>query len=160
MKKVFLSLVLLLGVVGLASASERVYSSPSDANGVHLQRSDYGGYDYSISTFSAQASTACVVCQGVFTGVNFTTSVVGAMDFVDVFDATSTDKAVLNSPAYIGRVYNTAFSTGFATTQANIYSGFASFGRPAHFKNGLIVKPNVATYNVITTIFWALPKEP
>lgn len=155
MKKALFSLVLILGLAGLSEAKDaRVYGVPSAPDGTRLQSSEYGGVTYATSVFSSQMSTGCIVCEGAFMGVIFSTGAAAAYDFVDVYDATSTDKATTGT--LMTRLYNVNGST----TSGIAVGGFSGPRYPIHFYNGVLVKPSVATYNVITTLFWALPREP
>ena len=155
MKKYFLSFAVLLGMVGLLKA-EQLYS-PSDQTGNVLNTADYTGYSYSTGAFTSTHVTAAIplqgltgpqVAPGVFVGVIFSSGVSEVTNFVDVFDSTDTR---LNTAA-ICRLYNINGSTsplmgGIAAGPVTPPTG------PIHFKNGLIWRAGVATYNNITVIF-------
>jgi len=150
MKKLLVSLtVLALGLVGLAEAKSRTVGSPKHATGVALQTADYGGFDISTSVTSATHSTATLHIgnsstgpggSGVFAGVIFSESSTGAQEYIEVFDSSVTLNA---SNSLIARIYNVEGST----------KGFVGPKYPIRFKNGLIWKPSVATYDIITVLY-------
>ena len=123
-----------------------------------LATADYGGVLYSTNAFGpvvvntgVNSTTACITaanfaCHGVFYGVIFSTG--DTSNFVDVFDSTSTDAGVRQGA--IVRLFNVNASTGGVGAFA---AGFSGVPKPIRFSEGLIVRPNVATLNSVTTLY-------
>ena len=159
MKKYILTALFILSMSAISFAGGELRSTPR-GDPQALATADYGGVDYATAAFSSDFTTCTYLstqtsipsAQGVFYGIMFSSGVLGALDFVDVFDSTS----VLTRSAVIVRLYNTASTTGSVVNNGS-YVGFAGPPKPIRFRNGLIFKASVATYNMITGLFY---KEP
>lgn len=113
-----------------------------------LATADYGGVDISTSRFSASHATVTLTGRGVVYGAFFSSGAATDFDFVDVYDATAT---IVSANFHIARFYNVENTTSATTSTA---LGFSGPPRPIRFNRGLIWKPSVATYNVITLHFY------
>lgn len=150
MKRLFLILAFIFTGVGIGYCG--VFGVPYDQTGNTLQDADYGGFDVSTAAFSTSFTTITLNGRGIVTNVLFSTGNATALDFVDIFDST----AVITTPSNqrIARIYNIENSTGSAI----VGSGPSVLNRtPIRFKRGCIWQASVATYNLITVIFY---KEP
>ena len=165
MKKYLLTALFMLSLAGFASASGQQRASPRGEQNA-LATADYGGIDYATSAFSAAMTTACNTsgdgnvgwCQGVFYGLWFTSGSVTAMDFVDVFDSTFTPSTLGLQNVQVARLYNIFGATNtLVAANQNTASGFSGVPRPIRFNQGLMIKASVATYNIITILYY---KEP
>ena len=157
MKKYILTALFVLSLSAVSFAGGESRSTPR-GDPQALATADYGGVDYATAAFSSDFTTATYLstqtsipsAQGVFYGVIFSSGRADAYDFVDVFDATCT----LTRVAAFVRLYNVA---GATTTTSLANSGFSGPPKPIRFRSGLIFKASVATYNMITGLFY---KEP
>lgn len=129
----------------------------------------YGGVKYASSVFSAQITSVTyssitaqafptptdMFPQGAYIvyGVDFSTG--NCMDFVEVFDSTSTG-LIHNKPQPNGaRLYNVQNSTSANSTSGSITcSGFAGFKYPVRYTQGLFFRPSTANYNMIRLYYW------
>lgn len=165
MKKfqVFLAASVVLAAWSLALADGGpLYGTPRGGPQA-LATADYGGYSYAISSFPVSGtgvnfSTVVIALPsdrsnfitGVFGGVIFSSGGLGALDFVDVFDSTCSERAIKEGA--ITRLYNVGYSTG-GVTNTSSYFGFSGPPKPIRFTKGLIIRANVATYNFITSLY-------
>lgn len=158
MKKVLMAAAVMLFGYALAHAGDGTLYGVPRGGPQNLATADYGGVDYATAAFSANMTTVTYFntttsrpsAAGVFYGVMFTSGSTAAYDFVDVWDSTNATTALLQSP--ITRIYNVNGSTGNAGT-AFALSGFNGPPKPIRFKQGLLFRASVATYNMITVLF-------
>lgn len=161
MKKLLLTASIVLLMSAGKTLAGDTFSTPRGEPQA-LATADYAGVLVATSAFpvsgtGVNAATACVnsdsfTCSGVFYGVVFSSGNAGAYDFVDVFDATSTDKATAQG-AFM-RLYNVAGSSMTSIANASAASGFSGPPKPVRFKQGLITRPGSAAYNQISTLFY------
>ena len=162
-KALFTSTLILLAFVLVKAVFADMRSTPRGEPQA-LATADYGGMDYSTSAFPVSGtgthySTVAipnvndVAIRGVFAGVIFSSGSCSAYDWVDVYDATTSYNASLISP--MTRLYNMngSTATGLGANGASC-SGFSGPPKPLRFRSGLITKAGVATYNMITTLFY------
>jgi hypothetical protein len=98
--------------------------------------------EISSSSFSANHTTVTLSGSGKWHGAFYSTGSV--FDYVDIWDATATLVLSNHTPTriYNDRVISTA-------TVSTLGQGFSGPAKPIKYKNGLIWKPNVATFNNI-----------
>ena len=149
MKKVFFLVAAVLAT-GLVYGSDQ-WSAPS-ANTSQPISVEYGGLKYSTSSFSVNYVTASVTGPIVWSGVLFSTSASSVLDFVDVWDATSTANTV-GAPQW--RIYNVNGSTvtGAAATGASL-SGWNGPKTPIRNNRGLIWRASNAAINFISVLYY------
>ena len=155
MKKIhILTALIMLGIAGYVVAGE-LRSTPHGDHPQALATADYGGvYVSTDAVFKIGVSTVVQNASGVFYGVMFSSGNIGALDFVDVFD--STDTRILDGAQM--RLYNINGSTMSSTgSSGNGAAGFSGPPKPTRFNKGLLIRPNVATYNLISVLYY---KEP
>ena len=165
MKKYFLTALFMLSAAGVVFAAGEFRGTPR-GDPQALATADYGGVYASVSSFPVSGTgvnfSSIVIptsndvsgyTQGVFYGVMFSSGALGALDFVDVFDSTSSDRA--QKEGAIMRVYNVGLSTGGSFQPS--FNGWNGPAKPVRFFKGLILRANVATYNSITTLYYREP---
>jgi len=159
MKKLYvLTAFVMLAMAGISVAGE-LRQTPHGDHPQALATADYGGVYYSTALFGPlsgtgiSVTTVCAPCTGVFYGFMFSSGAAGALDFVDVFDATSTVNTK-QAGSIISRIYN---QNGSTSTAAGSTQGFTGPPKPIRFNKGLMYKPSVGTYNVITGLFYSGP---
>lgn len=167
--KVLLATAVMLTAWSIAKAGDGPLVGTPRGGPQALASADYGGVWYSTFAFGVSGtgvnfSTVVIptnldrktTVTGVFYGVMFSSGNLGAYDFVDVFDSTSSDRATKEGA--IMRLYNVNGSTAtVGVSGVGGVSGFAGPPKPVRFVKGLLIKPGVSTYNSITTLYYREP---
>ena len=148
--------VVMLSAWSLANAKDGPQVGTMRGGPQALATADYGGYYVSTGAFTSDAVTACIKSasfagSGVVTDVVFSTGHFFNVDFVEVFDSTSTDLATASTR--IGRFYNTG-GGNYNVTGSTIISGPTGLRQPIRFSKGLIWKASASVYNLITVLFY------
>jgi hypothetical protein len=156
MKK-FLLIAAVIGMAALGKLMAGETRSVPSADTKQAAFIDYAGAYVSTMAFPNSGagvgySTVCINTPGVLYGVNFSSGNAGAYDFVDVWDSTSAD--VTKGISQFVRLYNVAGSTASGTASISAASGFSGPRVPMRFSNGLIIRPNTATYNMINVLYY------
>lgn len=159
--KLFLSLLLTVGLVGLANAFDYKVGAPRDQSGVVLQHTDYGGVSISTRSASDVGLTTATLSNGfggpggsgVFYGVQFASATAGSYEFVDVYDSSVTIGA---TNRLIARIYNVNGSTVNTVGGTNnaAASGFSGPKYPIRFNNGLIWTPGTSGTDIIMGVLF------
>lgn len=154
------SLVLLAAVIGLGGwlyAGQGVIIP--EADNIQVAPVDYVGLDYSTSSFSVNFTTPINPLTGTnligsiaVRGVTFSTG--NTVDFVQIYDATSTVNAVATGE--VCRIYNLNNSTTSAgAIQGGLGGGFSKVGdTPIKLNKGLIWRVSSAAYNSVIVHFY------
>lgn len=167
--KVLLTAAIMLAALSLASAGDGPLVGTLRGGPQALATADYGGVYYSTSAFpfsgtGVNFSTVVIpvvgldkanAVRGVFYGVMFSSGSAGSYDFVDVYDSTSSDRAVREGA--VMRLYNINGSTNTTNASIAAASGFSGPPKPIRFTKGLIIRANTPNYNIITSLYY---KEP
>ncbi len=144
MKKLILSIAVVLGVTGVVIA--RQYAVPS-ANTRQPASIEYGGVETSSSAFSTNHATITLNGKVTIQSVRYSSGSV--FDFVDVWDSTAT---LRNGDAPAFRFYNNnVISTATVST---LGQGESQGNYPVRLHKGAIWKPSASTYNSIHVLFY------
>lgn len=168
--KVLLTATILLAAWSIVQAGDGPLVGTPRGGPQALASADYGGVWYSTFAFGFSGTGGAVnfstvviptnldrktAITGVFYGVIFSSGLAGQYDFVDVFDSTSSDRALKEGA--IMRLYNVAGSTNTSFANASAASGFSGPPKPVRFLKGLLIRASVPTYNSITTLYYREP---
>ncbi len=147
--KVFLATAVMFLMVAVGLAEK--YEAPS-SNTPQPISINYGGVKIStIGAFLTDHTTVTLGGSGVVYGVLWSTGNTTDNDFVEVWDATSTD---VTGDSSVFRIYNVANAVSSSTVNIPVAAGFSGTGYPIRFNNGLIWKPSSAEYNSISLLYW------
>ena len=154
MKKFLLTALFMLSMAGISYAGGELRSTPrGDVQA--LATADYGGVFAATSSFSISGTTVCAPCSGVIHGAWFSTGTVNfatSLDFVDVYDSTSSREAYLGQTKG-HRFYNNQLFNG----STNTASGFSGAQYPIRFDKGLIFRPSSVNYNNVNILYYQEP---
>lgn len=149
MKKLLMFAAIMVSLVGVKAYSE-MYNVP-EGNTIQPASIQYGGTKYSTGSFSVDYVTASVK-PAVLQGIHLSSGVLGAGEFVDVWDATAVVNLSARTPLI--RLYNVSGSTTVYGGNNNLSAGSVSLQYPIRFKKGLIFKSNTM-YNSLILQYWA-----
>lgn len=155
MKKLLLSMAILLTGVALASAGDRSGAVPRSQNGEPAWTSDYLGVDYGTSSLSS-ADIRISSGESVFIALLWSSNTATG-DNVAIFDSTST--VVATNDEGMNEVYRVFLSTlSFAAVSAShdVRSGLGGKWEPpapTRFRKGIVIRASVATVRLITVLY-------
>lgn len=157
MKKYLLALAFFGVCLGVARADSE-WAAPKNQQGMPFMIPGWAGVSYATSAFSVNLATVTLSSNTVFGpttvfGVDFSSGLCGSYDYVEVFDSSSSERA-LNGPTGVFRWYNTAGSTNTGNSGNWACSGFSGPPMPINFTKGVFFRPSSANYNSIRLYYW------
>lgn len=149
MKKLFLTIAILLAGVAVAQAGYRKTEVPEAQDGQPVMTSDYAGYDICRTSFTTNG-VFCSSGELIVAGMIASSSSVQS-DFVIFRDTDGAGSSDTNVTEETFRVY---FASGSVITGGVIQNGtnFRPPG-PVRHKKGLVIKTNSSVMNMVTVLY-------
>lgn len=154
MKKLFLTIAILLAGVAVAQAGPRKAELPEAQNGEPVFSSEYAGYDVCRSSLTSNGvfcSSGEIVVAGLYASSN-----TAFTDFVIIRDTDGAGSSDTNVTEEVFRVYLTSASVVSGTNPGTLGTKWTPPGGPARLKRGLVIKANVSTINMVTVLYHKL----
>lgn len=164
-KLILLAIATLIGGVAFVNAGQRKYGAPESEDGIIAQSWAYSGVSRSTVALSS-ANVLCFTGEGIAVGfiASSNTSITDYMSFRDtaslVVGAVSGGNSSLDdfsTGQEFARVYLS--TTNNVDTQSIRYGTSYLFPAPIRVFNGLVVKANIGTVNMITVLFHKFGKD-